>query len=295
MCAVRIEELKERLQNVGIAVSEKTLRRWGAEGFIHDHLSTTKLPGIGRGNVEEWLEESFEEAAAFHEVRYIGIVKPRALTKEMFETIKDRAEDIYTTGSVICIIPPITRWIGGLQGVRFPDQLQIRLVPDHDPLDEILFSGFREREYRESVDSLNEKISLFPGNTPEEKADVLNKLLIVWITAIEKARYTERARTEGRDNGVWPITKTARVSIHFAAKAGKERDLNGKETIGVRRKYVESELEDADTNEIVLYENEEDVRQLTLRALSQHTLDLFGPPPFDLAHQELTKYDTPNE
>ncbi len=47
---MRIEELKERLQNIGIAVSEKTLRRWGAGGFIHDHLSTMKLPGIGRGN-----------------------------------------------------------------------------------------------------------------------------------------------------------------------------------------------------------------------------------------------------
>ncbi len=168
-------------------------------------------------------------------------------------------------------------------------------MPDHDPLDETLFSGFREGEYRESVDRLDEKIPLFPGNTPGEKADVLNKLLIVWITATEKARYTERARTEGRDNGVWPITKTARVSIHFAAKVGKERDSNGKETIAVRRKYVESELEEADTNEIVLYKNEEDVRQLTLRALSQHTLDLFGPPPFDLVHQALAKYDTPHE
>jgi hypothetical protein len=213
----------------------------------------------------------------------------------MVETIKNRAEDIYTTGSVICIIPPITRWIGGFQAIRLPDQLQIRLVPDYDPLDETIFSGFREREYRESVDSLKEKISLFPGNTPEKKADVLDKLLVVWITAIEKARYTERAITEGQDNGAWPITKTARVSIHFAAKAGKERDSNGKEIIAVRWKYVESELEDADTNEIVLYENEEDVRQLTLRALSQHTLDLFGPPPFDLVHQGLMKNDVPNE
>ena len=65
---MRIEELKERLQNIGIAVSEKTLRRWGAEGFIHDHLPTTKLPGIGRGHIEEWPKESFEEAAAFSAV-----------------------------------------------------------------------------------------------------------------------------------------------------------------------------------------------------------------------------------
>ena len=145
-----------------------------------------------------------------------------------------------------------------------------------------------------SFTRLNEKIPLFPGKTDEEKADVFNKLLTIWIIAVENVRYTERARAEGGDSA-WPITRTARVSIHFAAIARKERDLNGKEIILQRRKYVESELEVADTNEIVLYENEEDVRQLALRTLSQHTLEMYGPPPFDLTYDELTKYDSRHE
>lgn len=102
---MRIEELKERLQNIGIAVSEKTLRRWGAEGFIHDHLPTTKLPGIGRGNIEEWPEESFEEAAAFHEVRYSGIIKARALSLEKVAEIKATAGRLLTSPAIFFELP----------------------------------------------------------------------------------------------------------------------------------------------------------------------------------------------
>jgi hypothetical protein len=98
---MRIEELKERLQNIGIDVSEKTLRRWGADGFIHDHLPTTKLPGIGRGNIEEWLEESFEEAAAFSAVRHSGITKQEAiLSAEKVAEIKEAAHCLFESPKI---------------------------------------------------------------------------------------------------------------------------------------------------------------------------------------------------
>lgn len=98
---MRIEELKERLQNIGIAVSEKTLRRWGAEGFIHDHLPATKLPGIGRGNIEEWPEESFEEAAAFSAVLHSGITKQEAMfSAEKIAEIKDAAQHLFESENI---------------------------------------------------------------------------------------------------------------------------------------------------------------------------------------------------
>ena len=98
---MRIEELKERLQNIGIAVSEKTLRRWGAEGFIQDHLPATKLPRIGRGNIEEWPEESFEEAAAFQAVRHSGITKQEAIfSAEKVAEIKQTAHCLFESPKI---------------------------------------------------------------------------------------------------------------------------------------------------------------------------------------------------
>jgi hypothetical protein len=58
---MRREELKERLQQIGADVSEKTLRRWGENGIIKDHRKG--LSGKGRGNAEDWPEESFLQAA----------------------------------------------------------------------------------------------------------------------------------------------------------------------------------------------------------------------------------------
>ena len=57
-----IEDLRDRLQNIGVDVSETTLRRWGKWHWIEDHRRN--VPGTGRGNTDKWSEKAYEEAAA---------------------------------------------------------------------------------------------------------------------------------------------------------------------------------------------------------------------------------------
>jgi len=74
---MQIEELKKRLDNVGIDVSVRTLRRWGEHGYITDHKK--RAIERGRGHTEYWSEESFEEAAAFWAVRRSCVVRQKEL------------------------------------------------------------------------------------------------------------------------------------------------------------------------------------------------------------------------
>jgi hypothetical protein len=91
---MRIEELKKRLQNVGIDVSERTLRRWGEKGYITDHHK--RAIERGRGHIEGWNEESFEEAAAFWAVRHSGVVQQKELlSAEKVTQIKKAAHRLF--------------------------------------------------------------------------------------------------------------------------------------------------------------------------------------------------------
>jgi hypothetical protein len=87
---MKITELKKRLHNVGVDVSEKTLRRWGTQGIIKDHKKP-KGAWTGRGHEEKWHEKSFEEAAAFWAVRDSGIVPPRSISAKKVAEIKNAA------------------------------------------------------------------------------------------------------------------------------------------------------------------------------------------------------------
>jgi hypothetical protein len=89
---MRIEELKNRLHDIGVDRSEKTLRTWGDRGFITDHQP--QLVTTGRGNEEEWPEEAFGEAAAYYQILHRGIVKRKDLPVEKVAEIKQIAERV---------------------------------------------------------------------------------------------------------------------------------------------------------------------------------------------------------
>jgi hypothetical protein len=276
---MRIQELMELLLQLGVIVSEKTLRRWGESGIIKDHLPN--LPGTGRGNAEDWPQKALEEAAAVWAIRHCGVIKPNALNTEMILKIKDQANDVYDKAYVICEIPPIIRCFGGLQPRQHPLLFKTQFVSAYGP--------------KEGHKKMNETILLFPGETEEERADVLNKLVKVWIAAVEKVRYTERARKAGRDHDVWPITTVARVRLYLKASAGMERDPDGTVLrLGHRYYRDRSQLEKRENggildffddgsndgvDDIVLYENGIDVRLVTLLTLAQQALDDFAPLP----------------
>ena len=99
---MNIKELKKRLDEIGIKVSEKTLRRWGDKGLIKNHLPQSVR--TGRSHSEEWREDAFEEAAAVWALRYRGLVK--ALSKEKIDEIRRVAERVYASPKVCHELPP---------------------------------------------------------------------------------------------------------------------------------------------------------------------------------------------
>lgn len=100
---MQIGELRARLQEIGVPISEKTLRRWGKNGLIKDH--ELNLAGRGRGNKEEWHEQALEDAAAVWAISNCGIMKPRTLNKEILLGIKTIAHHVFQSSTVIQEVP----------------------------------------------------------------------------------------------------------------------------------------------------------------------------------------------
>ncbi len=100
---MRIEELKNRLHDIGVDRSEKTLRTWGDRGFIADHQP--QLATTGRGNEEEWPDEAFEEAAAYYQILHCGIVKRKDLSIEKVAEIKQIAERVFLSPKMFREMP----------------------------------------------------------------------------------------------------------------------------------------------------------------------------------------------
>ena len=156
---MRIEKLKERLKEIDAPVSEKTLRRWGKNGLIKDHEPRPNLPGIGRGNAEEWDEQALQDAAAVWAVSNCGIMKPRALNKKISLGIKEIAHRVFTSPTVMHELPSdIT--------ITTPNPSYVY--------------DFR---------SLKTKL---------DHNDTVNDLAVAWITAKAKVQNNEKVREEAR-------------------------------------------------------------------------------------------------
>jgi hypothetical protein len=198
---INSSQLVRKLETLGVPVPIATLRLWASEHIIpnyeqHQPSNKPRLkkfvgarPKKGsdaakkrqekRQKLEEngekvrpgrpcslWLSETVEQAAAVWAVRYSGLTKPRALTTEMIEAIKRAAASLDERPFAVYTLPSI---IGPLSTQRIASEdIKMKFV-------------------REDYDRLD----LFPGADNTEKADFLNKLVVIWVAAIEKVRAWE--------------------------------------------------------------------------------------------------------
>lgn len=176
---MRIDELTERLQNIGIDVSEKTLRRWGRKGFTRDHLPTTKLPGIGRGNIEAWLEESFEEAAAFSAVLHSGITKQEAMfSAGKVAEIKQTASCLFESPKIFFKSPSEFTIVTPPQSIFDTQALELT-VKDHE-LNNLTVTWIAAREKARQI-SAKDRAGLFVDKAQQKEEFSRHvKVIIDW-------------------------------------------------------------------------------------------------------------------
>ncbi|MGZ4865190.1 MAG: hypothetical protein ACXV5H_11435 [Halobacteriota archaeon] len=87
-----IEELLQKLADVGVDVSRKTLRRWADQGLISNRKQC--FPPRGRGNTENWPFEAFEEAAAVWAVKKAA---EKRLSLDEIKNISTAALQVFRT------------------------------------------------------------------------------------------------------------------------------------------------------------------------------------------------------
>jgi hypothetical protein len=183
---MRIEELRKRLSNVSVEISEKTLRRWGKNGVITDHQQN--LPGTGRGHYEDWPEKALEEAAAVWALLHYR----KGITTNMIKTVKEWASLVGPGGFALYIIPPVMRSRTGVHEIKYTD-IKLQLAPP----DIIAPDGSNE-------------IEKFPGKKREEKVQLVDELIKKWIATVAKVQYTREqeqlARKAGKSSyNKWPL------------------------------------------------------------------------------------------
>ena len=87
-----IEKFRERLTNIGVSVSAKTLRRWADDDLITNHRE--KVAKTGRGNTEDWPPEAVEEAAALWAVKRAA---EKRLSPKTIKEIRVVAQRVFFT------------------------------------------------------------------------------------------------------------------------------------------------------------------------------------------------------
>jgi hypothetical protein len=183
---MRREELKERLQQIGANASEKTLRRWGETHIIGDHLpySGTFRPGRGRGNAEDWPEESFLQAAGVVAMQQVSATR---LTVPELRSLRITGDAIHKRGLCKPIYPDLTKLIemtSPLQSLR----LRQDAVGLYMPKDFVTLAfGVNDKDPR------------------------LHELYATYICAKEKARH----RLADEHAEPWLITEPARVHLYY--------------------------------------------------------------------------------
>lgn len=255
---MRIKELKDRLKEVGAPVTEKTLRQWGEEHKIENHQPNPFR--TGRGHAEDWPEKALEEACAMWALRNSKSVALR-LSPEIIETIKRSASLLYISPYALYTLPPMR---GGL--LRNP------VIP----YEQIKMTFISERP---------EEVSLFPGENDEKKFEALSSLIITWIAALEKVRWTKakeeeirHVKAQEREEEVlldrWPMKKPACVNFWYQLEQLKEGDprlsqyksryrLVGRGEFRMHEyKLMGTTLSKSDKDNIRLYENGVDTRKL---------------------------------
>jgi hypothetical protein len=195
---MHIEELREQLQEMGVNVSEKTLRRWGDNGIIENHRRN--LPHTGRGNAEDWPEEALEEAAAAWAV--FNYEKGVRVTPKMVKVVKQAVSYVYSGAFPSYEIPPIFRSPQGITEVSY-QAIRMQFAPEAI-----------------GMPDGSDAISLFPGLKKEDRVKFLDDLVIKWIATIAKVSFTRKQELWARkaresSHYVWPLDQGATVLLEY--------------------------------------------------------------------------------
>lgn len=196
-------QLINRLDKLGIKIRIDTLRSWAKHGLIPEYETYYELrpkkqpgrppkPGSKKakereerekekkrpGHYSTWPSDTVEEAAAVWAVRQCGFIKQRTLTSEMIQVIKRAAAVLDERPFAVYTLPPV---IGPLSTQHIaPEDIKMKFVS-------------------EECDGL----SLFPGADNTEKADSLNKFVVIWVAAIEKLRLWKSEGIKAQVESEW--------------------------------------------------------------------------------------------
>ena len=213
-----IEEFRERLINIGVSVSAKTLRRWADDDLITNHRENhrEKLAKTGRGNAEDWPPEAVEEAAALWAVKRAAekrlspktIKEIRVVAQRVFFTPQARYEwstDVDLSGPTPAYAPVFEP--GKRYGYRvlkmdlrdddvfglFDRLVELRKGTRRLPGDERLVALLDDKRIVGLLDRFIEHrdidaIAYVVNRLVDVRIDVPSVLARTWVAAIAKAR-----------------------------------------------------------------------------------------------------------
>lgn len=211
-----IEKFRERLTNIGVSVSAKTLRRWADDDLIINHREG--VAKTGRGNAEDWPPEAVEEAAALWAVKRAAekrlspktTKEIRVVAQRVFFTPQARYEwstDVDLSGPTPPYAPvfePGKRYGYGYRVLKmdlrdddvfglFDRLVELRKETRRLPGDERLIALLDDKRIVGLLDRFIEHrdidaIAYVVNRLVDVRIDVPSVLVRTWVAAIAKAR-----------------------------------------------------------------------------------------------------------
>lgn len=265
-------EFTNRLEKLDVKIDVTTLRNWSKKGLIpsyetfyeHRVKKRGRPPDPGKAEkqgivVEDrtikrgrpgirssWPIDALEQAAALSEVLKKSGAKNASTDK--IKAIKRAAALVYERRYVIYSLPQVVGSPLRDRQISHKD-IQLHFVPPN-------FKG----------------LELFPGADNAEKADVLNALVVTWITTIAKVQFSTGLEAKLHDVmseeeislRLWPVSKPARIILlsWWEPIVGYH---NGEAIEGRNIKFHPDGFLwpcESDRDEVVLWENNVDTRKL---------------------------------
>jgi len=232
---------------VDVQIPKDTFKGWVfKERIVRRPASNNKG---GRGCKSGWPEETLEQAAAVFAVRgnRMNGGKSIRLSKTMIEAIDRAASWVYQSGYAQYTLPRIVGPL--LQHRQIPyEDIQVKFIPEN-------FEGLDQ----------------FPGKNNTTKSDLLNSLVIKWITTLEKVRFSREmekklAPIEGWErrfpNALWSVKKPACVILSSWWEPLEAINHKGEPVPGRQYKLGPPMLAQSTCDKIVRWENNVDTRKL---------------------------------
>ncbi|MGA7077016.1 MAG: hypothetical protein WBZ42_10840 [Halobacteriota archaeon] len=284
-----VEELRERLTNIEVNVSAKTLRRWADDALITNHREHPEnIAKTGRGNAEDWPPEAVEEAAAVWAVKEAA--EKRLTPKEISDIQMIGVRTFYTPQAYYAWSHdvPLT---GPIPLDRFPRKgydhrvLRIEFRDDHPvtlflrlvelraggephPGEERLIKMLEDEHVAAAADYfihcdgpvLEAPITVMDRLT-ELRVDVPSRLVRTWVTAFVKAASGVEVTASKKVVFYWrSLHGDAGSSFMFEKVVLEEPDLRDL-TYVQTRESIFVPIEPPREDEIVIYVDGIDVRK----------------------------------